>query len=268
MIKKYCKWKDEERKKLFDFVETCGEKGLSLTQVFKLYAEQNKRKPNSVRNYYYAELLNLENSKQDRQKLQIDLSKHKKNIPQFFSEQETNKTMEAITDLTKRGYSVRKACLTLANGDISKMVRLQNKYRTTIQKNTSQFNEPMPQNIISMPVKKTKLSEAEINSLFLGLVKLIKTSAKQELNLKIQKDAEDANFTLRQTLVNLSNKEHQLESLKKSFELLKIEKEKLDEKIKILRAKNPKTENEKLNALKAYTSNIKKSQIKNKKTNN
>lgn len=257
-MKNYCKWKDEEIKKLFTHVETCQAKGYSLTKTFQIYAEENGRKPNSVRNYYYAELNNLEQNELQRQNLQIDLSKHTKINPQFFSQQETNKTMLAITNLTKKGYSVRKACLLLANGDIAKMVRLQNKYRTTRKKQT-QLPEKMPQNIVSIPVKRTTLSENEINSLFLGLVKLIKTSAKQEFNIKVQQDAEHANALLRKTLVNLSNKERQLELLKKSFELLKEEKEKLDEKIKLLRSTKPTIKTEKLDNLKSYAKKMKTS---------
>ena len=252
MNQKYCRWTDREIKTLFSHIEMCNEKGMTLTEGFASYATTSGRKPNSVRNYYYAELENLEKNESMRKKLGIDLSLHKKTNPNFFSSDETNQVMQQISDFVKKGVSVRKACLTLAKGDITKMVRLQNKYRTMI-KQTKQENKELPQNIISMPQKTMRLTETEINSLFLGLVKLIKSSVKQELNLKLQKDTENANLLLRQTLVNLSSKEQQIEKLKKSFEVLKQENKKLDEKIKELRVSKLKERTPKMDALKKYT---------------
>lgn len=251
MIKKYCRWDKQEIKKLFSHIEQCGVKGMTLTKAFESYSDISGRKPNSIRNYYYAELENLQRNEGQRKKLNIDLTLHKKTNPNFFSENETTKIMQDINDLVKKGFSVRKACLDLAGGDITKMVRLQNKFRT-VKKETNK-NVTMPQNIISMPQKTTQLSENEINSLFLGLVKLIKSSVRQELNLKMQKDTENANSLLRQTLVNLSNKEHQIAKLKKSFEILRVQNQKLDEKIKLMRVSNIDQKTQKLDELKAYT---------------
>lgn len=252
MNKKYCRWNNKEIKALFSHVELCTQKGMTLTKAFESYATSNARKPNSVRNYYYAELDNLEKNENIRKKLEIDLSKHVKTNPNFFSNEEADKTMREINELVKKGNSVRKACLTLGGGDITKMVRLQNKYRT-MKKDEKTPTASLPENIISMPQKTMRLSETEINSLFLGLVKLIKTSVKQELNLKMQKDTENANLLLRQTLVNLSNKEQQIAKLKKSFELLRAENKKLDEKIKLLRVSKVSASNQKIDDLKNYT---------------
>lgn len=252
MNKKYCRWDNKEIKTLFSHIEQSNDKGMTLTQAFESYAMFSGRKPNSVRNYYYAELNNLQNNEHQRKKLEIDLTRHQKINPNFFSESETTNIMQEINNLTKKGLSVRKACLNLAGGDITKMVRLQNKYRT-VKKEQESKDTPLPQNIISMPQKHAQLTENEINSLFLGLVKLIKSNVKQELNFKMQKDTESANSLLRQTLVNLSNKEQQIEKLKKSFELLKLENKKLDEKIKLLRISNIDKKTQKLEELKNYT---------------
>ena len=252
MNKKYCRWNTKEIKALFSHIEQCNIKGMTLTKAFESYAILSRRKPNSVRNYYYAELNNLQKHEQQRKNLEIDLTRHEKTNPNFFSKNETTQIMQEINDLISKGFSVRKACLTLGGGDISKMVRLQNKYRT-VKKEQETKNAPLPHNIISMPQKQAQLTENEINSLFLGLVKLIKSSMKQELNLKMQKDTENANSLLRQTLVNLSNKEHQIEKLKKSFELLKLENKKLDEKIKLLRVNSVDKKTQKLDDLKNYT---------------
>ena len=74
----YCSWKDEEIKKLFGFVEDGKQKHLSLLSIFKNYAEMTKRKPNSVRNYYYLELGQLQNDKNKCQRLGINLKNHEK----------------------------------------------------------------------------------------------------------------------------------------------------------------------------------------------
>lgn len=255
-MKKYCRWKDEEIKKLFSHIENCSQKGIILTEAFKLYANMTNRKQNSVRNYYYAELNNLETNKQDCKRLNINLENHKKTQANFFSDEEAKLTMEKINGLKSKGYSVRKACLSLAHGNINEMVRLQNKYRTMSKEEKSKNPALFPKNVISMPQKTMQLTEAEINSLFLGLVKLIKTSVKQEMNLKFQKDTENANSVLRQTLVNLSNKEEQYLKMKKSFDLLKAENKKLDEKVKMLRSIKVENQNEKMTALKSYTKSL------------
>lgn len=248
---KYCRWNFKEIKALFTHIENTTQNGNTLTNAFESYAQISGRKPNSVRNYYYAELNFLENHEKERKKLEIDLSKHTKTNPNFFTENEAKNMSDEINSLVKKGYSVRKACLTLANGNIEKMVRLQNKYRTMAKQNAKP--QQLPQNIISMPQKTMRLTEAEINSLFLGLVKLIKSSVKQEFNLKVQKDTENANTLLRQTLVNLSNKEQQIERLKKNFEILKAENKKLDDKIKLLRVSKVNLQTQKIEKLKDYT---------------
>lgn len=262
-MKKYCKWKDEEVKKLFCHVEQCTQGGKTLSEAFASYALISGRKPNSVRNYYYAELSALEQDSAKQKALGIDLKKHPKTVPNFFSAQETEQCMNQINQLVEKGYSVRKACLTLAGGDVAKMVRLQNKYRTMQKK---QQPQQLPTNIISMPQKTMRLTDAEINSLFLGLVKLIKTSAKQELGLAIKKETENANAALRQALVNISNKEQQYARLKKSFDLLKAENQKLDEKLKQLRSEQ--VANQKMNALATYAKKMAKSSTKKQTSKN
>lgn len=260
-MKKYCKWKDEEIKKLFSHIENNAKNGLTLTVGFKSFAEKSGRKPNSVRNYYYAELENLLKNANDANRLEINLDLHQKNNPTFFTEKEAETTFNSINNLVSKGYSVRKACLTLAKCDIGQMVRLQNKFRTMIK--AKQDKKIIPNNIISMPQKTMCLTDNEINSLFLGLVKLIKSSIKQEMNLKFQKESENSNIALRQAIVNLANKQSQYDKLKKGFDLLQNENHKLDEKIKELRAYSPQIKKEKLTKLKNYTTGFKKELVKN-----
>lgn len=220
MAKKYCRWKEEEIKKLFSFVKQQTEKGTSLSKAFELFALSSGRKPNSVRNYYYSELSFLLENHRESKKLLINLENHKKNNPQYFTKAEAESCVKKINNLVKQGNSVRKACLILSNGNVEEMVRLQNKYRslTKNQKPNSALNiNQINSNIIAMPQKTKHLTESEINSLFLGILKLIKSSAKQEANAEIFSQTQSANQQLRTALVNLANKEKELKTLQKTL---------------------------------------------------
>ena len=264
MAKKYCRWKEEEIKKLFSFVKTQTEKGASLSKAFELYSVITGRKPNSVRNYYYSELSFLLENNLEAKRLSNNLENHKKNNPQYFTKAEAESCVKSINNLVEQGNSVRKACLILSNGNVEEMVRLQNKYRS-LTKNQKQTHTPLNQNqinsnIIAMPQKPKHLTESEINSLFLGILKLIKTSAKQEANAEIFNQTQSANQQLRQALVNLANKEKQLKTLQKNFELLKSENNEISEKLKKLRAmkaEKQSQENAKMKKLKTYTQGLK-----------
>lgn len=242
-------WKDAEVKCLFDFVQEYNKSNKPLSQAFKQYAQKSGRKPNSVRNYYYLELSNLLENNLRAKKLDIDLAWHNKKQAQFFSEEETNQAIKKIEELSKKGYSVRKACLTIANGNVEQMVRLQNKYRAVTKK-----SQPNPSNILTMPKRTNKLSDNEINSLFLGLVRLVKSQAKQEANLMLREDKEKANNMLRNAVLELANKDKQIENLKKQFELLKNENFSQTKTIQQLRIQNAKfIPSNKNNKLKKWT---------------
>ena len=260
----YCLWKNEEVKKLFNFIENYVKQGKSLSFAFKDYALSNNRKPNSVRNYYYLELNNLLNNEKRVNELEINLSLHTKKQANFFTEEEVKTQMQKLIELKNKGYSVRKACMTLANGNIEQMVRLQNKYRSILKNNPQYFESLGNNNIIKMPERKSKLSENDINNLFLGLVRLVKNQAKQEANLFIKKEKEHANMIFRQTLVDLANKEQEINSLRKQFEVLKNETKKLNETVKTLRTENTKLKSDKNDKLKKW---IEKETKKQKKAN-
>ena len=267
-VKNYSKWKDQEVVELFRFVEKQKAAGECLTNIFINFAKQTKRMPNSVRNYYYAELCNLMQNPTRCQKLQIDISLHKKIEPKEFTEDETKTVVTKILQMTAKGMSVRKACQTLANGEISLMVRYQNKFRSVVQKDKTMYNSCLqrvgeevklktktPNNIIKMPDRRNVLTESDINSLFLGLVKLVKKQTQDDLCKTYEKDKQKANDMLRKTLVEIAEKDNIIKQLRKQFKVLKQEKEKLCEEIKILRGKTVelKVERQKLSALKKFT---------------
>ena len=251
-MKIYSRWKDEEVKNLFKFVEDGRKNNIPLIKLFSDYAQKTGRKPNSVRNYYYIEVEALNEDKSRAKRLGIDLDYHKKVDQKEFSEEETKDLVMKIIKMSSKGISVRKACLTLANGDITKMVRYQNKFRTVVVKQKQLFDDCMqkfsnsstkvlakrPDNVISFKNTKTMLSDSDINSLFLGLVKLVKKQASDEATKNRDAEFERANQMLRRTLVNLKQKEDEIKSLQQNFKLLTKENEKLSEEIKLLRVKN------------------------------
>ena len=277
-VKNYSKWKDEEVKKLFMFVQTHKTKGECLTNIFFDFAKQTNRMPNSVRNYYYAELNNLIENKNRRDRLNIDISLHKKIDPKEFSIQETESVVTEILRMTSKGVSVRKACLTLAKGDIALMVRYQNKFRSVVQKNKELYQKCLqnigknevrlktksPSNVIRIPDRRNILTESDINSLFLGLVKLVKKQAQDELVKMFERDKQKANEALRRTLVDIAEKDNLIKELRKQFKVLKLEKEKLSEEIKILRGKTAEQryQNQKISALKKFTERYEQKNIK------
>lgn len=246
-MKKYSRWKDDEIIKLFNIVEKNKKENKSLLTAFSEYAKISGRKRNSVRNYYYQELSELQNNKNRALKLGINIKNHIVNESVLFSGKETKEILTKIIKLNSEGYSIRKACLTLANNDVNMMVRYQNKYRSVLKTNpkliedikkdlnitsTSTFKENFEKancnNLIYFKKQEPKVvSEKDINALFLGLIKLVKKSAAESVEKKLISELDFANSTLRKTLVKLSKTEQDLKDIEKLNENFKIDNEKL-----------------------------------------
>ena len=77
-------WDNQEVKDLFSEIEKTKQNGLPLRKAFIMHAQKYSRQPNSVRNYYYHEIDNLERDDQRLKKLGIDLSKHKRTRYNIF----------------------------------------------------------------------------------------------------------------------------------------------------------------------------------------
>lgn len=267
-------WKDEEVYTLFKFVEKFKTNNQPLLKAFELFANEYKRKKNSVRNFYYLKLKEFEKNPILAQKLNINLIAHTKTEQKFFTIEETELSMNKINSLLKKGCSVRRACLEVARGNIKEMLRLQNKYRSLKLKNkfhdcfitiknsrkqlfdnNSKFQQKTS-NILQMPNRNNPvLTDEEIKSLFMGLVNLVKKSAIEQFDKKIYKQLQDANFELRKSIKNLVTKEQEYLNLRKKFDLLSNEQNKLKEEITILRTQNAtllSNNFEKINSLKKY----------------
>ena len=200
-------WENEEVKELFFEVEQCKKQQKALKNAFIVHAKKFNRKPNSVRNYYYHEIDNLSNDSARANILGVDLKEHQKTHFDAFEKESEEELFEKIEELVKGGKSVRCACLTLSGGDLNLMTRYQNKYQNMKRKIQRKDN------IIPFRKSTHMLSDADINSLFMGLVRLIKRSALEEVNSK--------NPVLEKAFLDLSKKDRELSILKSEFENLK-----------------------------------------------
>jgi hypothetical protein len=114
-------WKDEEKLMLWDEVKKAQKIGAPLKRVFETVAVKTRRKPNSVRNYYYMKVKETGEIEQ----------KPSSFTP--FSKEEIYTLLKTLLGSGAKGESVRGASLRLAGGDKTLMLRYQNKYRSLIK---------------------------------------------------------------------------------------------------------------------------------------
>lgn len=114
-------WQEQETSRLFSAVQEAQGSGAPLRQVFEDLSVDLGRKPNSIRNYYYACLRNQE---QNTPRVQAF-------IP--FTEAETHDLLRQVLTGCGQGMSVRACVMRMADGDHSRMLRYQNKYRAILK---------------------------------------------------------------------------------------------------------------------------------------
>ena len=120
-------WRNEESDTLFSAVREASRQGTPLRSVFEQVASSLGRKPNSIRNYYYAQL---------RQRPETGLNRA---APfQTFTEDEVRELLRTVLISRGQGVSVRACVMRMAGGDRGLMLRYQNKYRS-ILKNRPHF---------------------------------------------------------------------------------------------------------------------------------
>ena len=99
--------------------ESCGE---SLRSVFDDMSRELGRKPNSIRNFYYAQLREAQEGENARP------------LPfETFSKQEIEQLIRSVLTARAQGMSVRACVRKLSSGDKTRMLRYQNKYRSTVR---------------------------------------------------------------------------------------------------------------------------------------
>jgi len=117
-------WSPKEEEQLFESVRRARQKGLPLKTAFSETAERFHRKPDSVRNYYYARL---------RQYPEPGLAAPRAAFVPFRPE-EARALLKSILLARSRGLSVRATALSMAHGDERQMLRYQNKYRSLLKR--------------------------------------------------------------------------------------------------------------------------------------
>ena len=114
-------WSEAENQLLWETAEEAQQQGLPLKAVFDRIAEQTGRRPNSIRNYYYAQVREHGDAGQHPARF----------VP--FTQQEVDWLMEQVLIARAAGQSVRACLQKLSGGDHSLMLRYQNKYRAVIK---------------------------------------------------------------------------------------------------------------------------------------
>ena len=114
-------WQKQEIDALQKHLSEAEQTGESLRSVFDRAAAELGRKPNSIRNFYYAQL-RAQSEDADRA------------LPfETFSPAEVEQLVERVITARAQGMSVRACVRQLADGDRTLMLRYQNKYRSTIR---------------------------------------------------------------------------------------------------------------------------------------
>lgn len=114
-------WSDRENRLLWETADEAQQQGLPLKAVFEQIARQTGRRPNSIRNYYYAQVRQHDGGE----------ARPARFVP--FTQQEVDWLMEQVLVARAAGQSVRSCLQKLSGGDHSLMLRYQNKYRAVIK---------------------------------------------------------------------------------------------------------------------------------------
>ncbi len=115
-------WNEAEREQLFSLASAARASGRPLRAVFEDIAVDTGRKPNSIRNFYYANICAAE-----------DGATHNRRAFRPFTDEESVQLMESVLSAQAAGESVRSCTLRLADGDDKAMLRYQNKYRSMLK---------------------------------------------------------------------------------------------------------------------------------------
>ena len=114
-------WQKQEIELLKTCVSEGAESGESLRSVFERVARQLGRKPNSIRNFYYAQMREQEEGAE-------------RTLPfETFAPDEVEQLIEQVLTARAQGMSVRACVRKLSGGDKTLMLRYQNKYRSTVR---------------------------------------------------------------------------------------------------------------------------------------
>ncbi len=264
---------------------------MPLTSIFEKFSKKWKLSRDSVRNIYYQNFEKVSKDQNFCSECKIQSSNLKKSSIFVFDEKEKEWLIKNILLQISEGNSVRKACLNIAKGDATNMIRYLNKYRSILKKepeyidkiskkyeitykNTFQeknqtrkiqkkdkgitilnpngeetgSNETISveKKLIKMPEKPDIISDKDIQSLFMGLVRLVKNNTIKEVDYAFnQKYKEQINeiYILRKNLKMIKNElqEEKRHSSRLQLELNLLKNGKAQEYINFM--KNMKNDN-------------------------
>ena len=115
-------WQKSEIDALQRRIDEAAKTGESLRSVFDQLGQELGRKPNSIRNFYYAQVRSQGEGSMGRA------------LPfETFSQDEVEQLIKSVLTARAQGMSVRACVRKLADGDRTLMLRYQNKYRSTVR---------------------------------------------------------------------------------------------------------------------------------------
>ncbi len=212
--------KIEKIKKMFLIINNEKLKNATLSQALNKVSNTFKIKKESAKNFYYKSLSYLNDNKEIAKNYNINLNNFKKETFKKFSENEKINLVNFVDQNLLKGISIRQSCLILANNDAKQMLRLQNKYRNIKRLSLKQNNKTevgKNMNVINISKAKDKLnkkiSDNEINALFMGLIRIVKKAAIENANIELKTECDMANENFRQTIIDLNKKEAELKKV-------------------------------------------------------
>ncbi len=128
-------WRSAEAAMLFEGVRDARKTGKPLKAVFEDVARRTGRKPNSIRNYYYAKLKEDESLMPKGENVAF--------VP--FTEEEIDMLLREVLTAQAKGVSVRACTLALGDGDTKAMLRYQNKYRAIVKNDPERIKRTLLQ---------------------------------------------------------------------------------------------------------------------------
>lgn len=227
-----------------------------LSQVFAECSAKWGISKDSVRNIYYNNYDFVKQNTAFCTQHNIDASKLNKIKSLAFSKSSTEDLVHKVQEGTSQGKSVRKVCLELAGGDACLMLRYLNKYRSASKKLLASKQDVLPQReqsskIIKMPLSQDVLTDSDIQSLFMGLVRLVKNNTIKEMDFAINQKYKEKvleNSTLKNNLTIVKNElaEEKRINLKLQQELNILKQDRLEKYNNLMQQLSAKQKDEPL----------------------
>lgn len=128
-------WASEEKDILWEEVRRATDEGGTLRQAFDSISQKTGRKPNSIRNFYYQSLREMDAPEG------VASLRTRSFVP--FAEEEVDSLLRTILSQRAKGVSVRACVQEMAGGDRSLALRYQNKYRSILKNHPDRIEQAL-----------------------------------------------------------------------------------------------------------------------------